>query len=362
MDIKPERLKALLKDMVDIYSPSGKEGEILKYLERYLKRHDISVVRQGVDEDRYNLVVFPGQGNRAGLCFVGHLDTVAAFDLDSYELREDGDKLYGLGTVDMKGGCAAMIEAFIALNSGSRMPDIGLALVVDEEVDSKGAKALVGGYSFPWAVIGEPTGMAPCLDHYGYLELNLRTVGKRAHSSMPETGHNAIESMLGLLKIIAEYATSAPAGLVYNIRQLTSHPSGFVVPDFCEAWMDFHFPPGSTVDAVKSGLEATVESAGQDIAGLDAQLKFEDMYEGYRLPRRDSVVDKLREAYRNVSLPWKAQNFRSHSDGNVLKVAGVNPIMLGPGVLEAAHTSDEAVSFNQVLQAARLYLEFALLM
>ena len=126
--------------------------------------------------------------------------------------------------------------------------------------------------------------------------------------------------------------------------------------------MDFHFPPGSTVGSVKSGLEAVVESAGQDIPGLDARLKFENMYEGYRLPRRDPVVDKLREAYKKVSLSWQAQNFRSHSDGNVLRVAGVNPIMLGPGVLEAAHTSDEAVSFNQVLQAARLYLEFALLL
>lgn len=360
MEIRPDRLKKLIKELVDIYSPCGKEEEILEFAELYMKRNGLEVARQGVDENRYNLVVFPRQKNRVELCFVGHLDTVSAFDLDSYELQEDGDTLYGLGTVDMKGGCAAMIEAFIALNSGSSKPDVGLALVVDEEEDSKGAKALLSEYSFQWAVIGEPTGLAPCLDHYGYLEVNLRTVGKRAHSSMPETGNNAIESMLDLLKNITEYAASAPDGLVYNIRQLTSHPSGFVVPDFCEAWMDFHFPPSSAVDSVKSALAAVVESAGNDIAGMEARLKFEDTYEGYRLPRQNPVVNKLSETYKKLSLPWKAQSFRSHSDGNVLRDAGVNPIMLGPGVLEAAHTPDEAVSFNQVLQAACLYLEFAL--
>ena len=58
-DVNPERLKKLLRSLVDIYSPSGKEEEILEYAEKYLKKAGLLVTRQEVDENRYNLIVFP---------------------------------------------------------------------------------------------------------------------------------------------------------------------------------------------------------------------------------------------------------------------------------------------------------------
>jgi len=180
MDVQPDRLKNLLKDLVNIYSPTGKEGEILKYVAEYLKSHNL----------------LPEEREEIGLCFVGHLDTITAHDLEDFGFHEEGDTILGLGTADMKAGCAAMMEAFTVLaNKGGCFPPVGLALVVGEEEDSDGAKTLVREFSFPWAVVGEPTNIVPCLGHYGYLEVLLRTRGKRAHSSMPELGKNAIETM-----------------------------------------------------------------------------------------------------------------------------------------------------------------------
>ena len=71
-------------------------------------------------------------------------------------------------------------------------------------------------------------------------------------------------------------------------------------------------------------------------------------------------MKKLRETFKKVSLSWEPQDFRSHSDGNVLWASGVDPIILGPGSLDAAHTPQESVSFEQVVNAAQLYLNFAL--
>src|SRR4030042_2227000 len=225
MNIKPKRLKNLLKDLVDIYSPSGKEEEIVEFTEKYLKKQGLAVRKQEVDENRFNLIVFPPGKDEVELCFVGHLDTVTAQHLEDFGPREEGDTISGLGTTDMKAGCAAMIEAFINLASSKKaLSSVGLALVVGEEEDSSGAKALIQDYGFPWAVIGEPTSLVPCLGHYGYLEVMLHTEGKRAHSSMPELGHNAIESMLNMLLHITEYAIAAPHGLVYNIRELSGFP------------------------------------------------------------------------------------------------------------------------------------------
>ncbi len=361
MNVQPERLKNLLKDLVDIYSPSGKEEEILEYAEEYLKSHGLATIKQEVDENRFNLIVLPEERGEVHLCFVGHLDTVTAYDLEDYGFREQGDTAFGLGTVDMKAGCAAMVEAFTVLaDRGGPFPPVALALVVGEEEDSDGAKALVREYSFPWAVIGEPTNMIPCLGHYGYLEVLLRTGGKRAHSSMPELGQNAIETMLKLLLQVTEYVTSLPHGLVYNIRELSGFPGGFVVPDACDAWLDLHLPPESRIDQLKTELEQLVEAAGESIPGLDADIRFEDTHSGYRISQDRSLIKKLKDVYRRMSLPWQPQDFRSHSDGNVLWAAGVDPIIMGPGRLEAAHNPEESVPFYQVVQAAQLYLDFAL--
>ena len=361
MDIRPERLRDLLKDLVNIYSPSGKEEEILRYVEHYLNKHGLKPIRQKVDENRFNLIIFPEGRDEVDLCFIGHLDTVTAYDLDDYGFNEDGDTVFGLGTVDMKAACAAMIEALIALTAiGSPSPPVGLALVVGEEEDGDGARTLITEYNFPWAVVGEPTDIMPCLGHYGYLEILMRTMGKKAHSSMPELGQNAIEAMLRLLIQVTDYATSSPLGLVYNIRELSGFPGGFVVPDICEAWLDLHLPPDSRIDLLKTELEQLVEEAGESISGLNIHMRFEDTHSGYRISPERALVKKLKEVYQSMSLPWKPQDFRSHSDANVLWAAGVDPIILGPGRLEAAHTPEESTSFSQVVQAAKIYLNLIL--
>ena len=360
-DVQPKRLRNLLKDLIDIYSPSGKEEEILEYTENYLRKHGLTVARQEVDENRFNLVVLPEKLDEVDLCFVGHLDTVVAFDLEDYGFYEEEDTVFGLGVTDMKAGCAAMIEAFTVLaERGKNLSSVGLALVVGEEEESDGAKTLTREHSFPWAVVGEPTNMIPCLGHYGYLEVRLRTRGKRAHSSMPELGQNAIETMLKLLLKLTEYADPAPQGLVYNIRQLTGFPGGFVVPDSCEAWLDLHLPPDSRMDLLKAELEQLVEEASENIPGMDAYIRFENAHSGYLISQKRPLVKKLKEAYKKMSLTWDPQIFRSHSDGNVLWAAGTDPIILGPGQLETAHTPEESVDFSQVVKAAQLYLSFAL--
>ena len=358
-DIQPTRLRKLLGDLIDIYSPSGKEEQIVRFTERYLKHHGLEVTRQEVDGNRFNVIVWPENEQEIEMCLVGHLDTIAAYDLEDYGFHEEGDTLYGLGSTDMKAGCAAMMEAFAVLAEGGEpFPPIGLALVVGEEEESDGAKALVREYTFPWAIIGEPTNLKPCLGHYGYMEVQLRTKGKRVHSSVPELGHNAIESMLRLLLHVIEYAGLSPK-LFCNVRQLTSYPAGFVVPDACESWLDLHLHPESRIDVLRVDLERLVDSANRSTTGLDAQIRFEDTYSGYRVSKRSPQVKALRDTCEAMGMTWEPQDFRSHSDGSVLWTAGVNPVILGPGHLEEAHTPEESVSFDQVVEAARLYLAFA---
>lgn len=354
MMVQAERLKKLLKDLVDIYSPSGKEEEILEFTRDYLMANGMVPLLQPVDEDRYNLLILP-RGKDIEVCFLGHLDTVAAYDLDHFEYRENGDSVSGLGTADMKGGCAAMIEAFTVMNEqGKDLPPVALALVVDEEETNAGAEKLVADYRFPRAIIGEPTQLMPCYGHYAYLEAIFRTRGRRAHSALPEKGQNAIEAMLRLLLRVTKVLTDRTDGLVYNLRDVTGYNTGFMVPDTCESWLDIHLPPHLTINEVTAVLQNIADKAGPE-----TEVEFPHCYPGYRIPDDDPLFSQLKETYQFLSLPWQPLDFRSHSDGSILYPAGSIPVILGPGRLEEAHTPEESVEFSQVVRAAEIYLALA---
>ena len=130
--IDPDRLKRTLVEMVDIYSPSGKEEDVQLYLEEQLRQAGLAVERQVVEEDRYNLKAVMGRGEPE-LYLVGHVDTVPAWDLEEFGAREADGVVHGLGSADMKGGGAAMVDTWLALSEAlaeGERPPVGLLLVV----------------------------------------------------------------------------------------------------------------------------------------------------------------------------------------------------------------------------------------
>jgi acetylornithine deacetylase len=357
MQIDRKRLRDLLRSLIDIYSPSGKEGEVVDFLEDYLLKAGMDVVRQPVEEDRDNLIVLP-EGGDADLVFLGHVDTVPAFDYEQYKCSESGDEMAGLGAADMKGGCAAMVEAFTALRDFTgRESSAGLVLVVGEEESGDGTSAMLEDYRFSWAVVGEPTNLVPCLSHYGYIEMELSTTGRRVHASLANAGFNAIRSMLQVLMGLTTHLEKTRQDVIYNIRDMNSSQAGFAVPDRCDVAIDLHLPAAAPVGEIAAELEDVV--ARTLPKGLDLRDAFEfcTLQGGYDLPDKGWLPGLLQETYRRHGLPWSPGAFRSHSDANLLWAEGIRPIMLGPGQLEKAHTQDEAVSFSQVALASDLYLD-----
>jgi acetylornithine deacetylase len=343
--------------VIDIYSPSGKEREILDFLGGYLKRHGLHVTRQPIDDHRYNLVVIPPE-TEVQLALLGHVDTINAYDLDHYECAEKGGLVYGLGACDMKSGCAAMVEAYLATcESHLSHPGVALAFVVGEEEEGDGASELVKDFHFPWVLIGEPTDLRPCLSNCSYLEVQMGVSGDRIHASLANKRENPIESMLQLILKTTGYLEREQPEAVYNIRDLFSSQATFAVPDRCEAWLDIHLPPMAPIGDIIVELEEIFWGTRAEHAGLDASIRFVTVDAGYELPEKGPLVEALRTVYTKHALPWEPQVFRSHSDASRLWEAGVLPVLLGPGQLEKAHTPDESVSFEQVCLAARLYLD-----
>lgn len=361
--INPQRLRERLLEMIDIYSPSGKEEDIQLYLEGILQNAGLSVQRQLVEDDRYNLIATMGS-TPPQLYLVGHVDTVPAWDLDDYGAQEEWGIVRGLGSADMKGGCAAMLEAWLALATLplEEQPAVGLLLVVGEEENGDGSERFLESCTPNWVVIGEPTSLSPCFGHYGYVEAQLVTKGRRSHSSLPELGHNAVESMLQILLQLGKAPLFSRENLqvFYSIRELSSSRAGFVVPDRCEALIDLHLAPEISPEQVKAAISEQLAGAGDAIPDLHLDVTFDFSASGYQLAAQQWLEQVLEKIYPKLNLPLQLTPFRSHSDGNLFFAAGVQPLILGPGSLETAHTNEEQTALAEVEAAARIYAALCL--
>jgi len=153
---------------------------------------------------KFNLLASYGSGP-GGLVLAGHSDTVP-FDgelwtADPLRLREADDRWYGLGSCDMKGFFALIIEAVRPLlEQPFRRPLLILA-TCDEESSMSGARALAaaGQPLGRAALIGEPTGLRPVRLHKGIMMERIDILGQSGHSSNPAYGHSALEAMHGVI-------------------------------------------------------------------------------------------------------------------------------------------------------------------
>ncbi|TVR58570.1 MAG: M20 family peptidase [Spirochaetaceae bacterium] len=360
--IDDERLTELLIDAVDQYSPSYAEEPAMDIFADALSKAGIPFQRQPVIErqdasSRGNLVITLGP-SPVELLWVGHVDTVPFAD-DDQDTRLEGDTLHGLGTADMKAACAAAVEAVIAIFESDVEIKRGLcvALVVGEEEYGDGAQTLREYIESPVTVIGEPTGLAPCFDHYGYYECRLTSRGTQAHAALPELGTSAIYDMLAWMMEILEVAggPDTPRGIVVNPREITGGAGVFVVADSCEALLDVHVPPTTTRTEVEEMLGEARQRAQAKNRGTD--LQYEELFwaPGFSIEPSAPQFAPIRAAYETQNASWVPGVFRSHSDASIFNTDNSVAMVCGPGKLEVAHTRHEHVELAQVRDAARLY-------
>jgi acetylornithine deacetylase len=353
-----EHLFDLVEEAVRRYTPSGAEQPAAELFAAALKAAGVPCERQPVGATgRENLLVVLGE-EPVALLLVGHLDTIRLLPLEQLPApRRAGDLLYGLGSADMKGGCAALVACLAALvASGLTLSrGVAVALVVGEEEYGDGSLRLFERLQAPLVVIGEPTGLVPCTGHHGYLELDLEVRGRRAHAALPELGASAIEPMLRWLLDIVEGAPRLGPGVVVNVRELEGGSALFVVPDHCEASLDVHLPAGLPLaDFERLVEEARLRAAATAADGVALKHARVHWGRGYAPSGEPAYLDTLRRAFSLAGLPFAPGVFRSHSDASL--VGGAYPVVCGPGRLEVAHARHEHVSLEEVWQAARLYV------
>ena len=267
----------LLQELVAIDSVNpglvpGAVGEtsIIHFLESRLAKAGFTttIVTPHSRPDRPSLLaVGPGPVEWPAIVLNGHVDTVGVEGMPTpFTPRIDGDRLYGRGAADMKGGVSGIVAAAEAIAADGSPVRPVLALVADEEDASIGSAAVIEalprcGINPKLCLISEPTDLAISRSLRGFGVVKVTFPGRACHSSQPENGINAITHMSRFLGAVDQRSREIQAkGGDFMVTSVSGGLSTFVVPDSAECIVEMRTTPtqvgAETLDEVQALLDS----------------------------------------------------------------------------------------------------------
>lgn len=317
--------------------------------------------------DKANLIAVKGDlQTPGGLVLSGHTDTVpcdpALWRHDPFKLYEDGNKLMGLGSADMKSFFALAITAARAFNAGAFQQPLILLATADEETSMQGAQALSASSAFMpstnnhkhrGAVIGEPTGMKPVRMHKGVMMERISVHGRSGHSSDPALGHNALEGMqkvlTDLLAFRAELQRQYQSPLfevpvpTLNLGHIHGGDNPNRICGDCLLDIDIRPLPGMDLDELRALLHARLNRL---FAGSPLRIEFTTLFDGLPAMETPADAEVVKVAERLTGCPAGAIAFGTEAP--YLQQLGMDVVVLGPGMIEVAHQPDEYLDSRQI--------------
>jgi len=325
------RIVNLVKELVDIESISGNEGNLSAFLHQRLTQAGYRVEKQTVSGDRHNL--FAAKKNPR-IVFCTHMDTVAPFIPFSF----DGKVLRGRGSCDAKGSMASMLMAGELL-SGAGREDIGFLFVVGEETCSDGAKkAAEQGVAAEYIILGEPTDNRIASAQKGTLVFRIEARGMAGHSAVPASGRSALHKLTSIISgwLSREWESDPARGeTTLNIGTISGGTAPNVIAPDCAAEGIFRI--STSVEKVHASMMEGLEQDRDIEVRIISSSEPLDLTE---VPGFESTV---------VSFG---------SDAPFLKgIARV--VMCGPGSIRYAHSLEEQVSLGELLESVETYRRLA---
>ncbi len=331
-------LLAATAELVDIPSVSFGEAAITDLVEARLR----ALPWLAVDRVGDNVVARTELGRPQRLLLVGHTDTVPPNGNE--RARIDGDVLWGLGSTDMKGGLAVLLD--LAASVPEPAVDVSYVFYACEEVAAEhsglGQLAaerpdLLAGDA---AILGEPTGGAVEAGCQGTMRIEVVLAGARAHTARPWMGRNAVHRLGRLLALVESFPERRPVldGCEYREAlqavRVDGGVAGNVVPDRATVTLNHRFAPDRDAAAAEGSVRdllAPVLEEGDRFAVVDCAAGAPP---GLGNPLLAGLVERHRLEVR-AKLGW--------TDVARFHALGVPACNLGPGDATIAHTAEERV-------------------
>ncbi len=348
---------SFLRELVRVKSLSGDEGELASLIKEELSRIGVD----SVWTDEVGNVIAEIRGGGSGLLlFDAHMDTVPEGDLrnwgrDPFSADVVEGCVYGRGSVDMKGGLAAIVHS--ASLVGEEDVDLVYAFVVHEEdQEGFGVRHVIDSLDRrpDLVVLGEPTSLNLARGHRGRAEVLVTLRGKTAHSSMPELGENCLHKFCSYLSELRDMEMNSHPllgeGSVAPVKVEVSPGMIPVIPDTCSILLDRRTVPGETKEYVEAQLRGSVVRRR-----LRCYTGYEEDVEAWfsAWVNEDPSLGELARILEGELMVWRFGTDGSYTAGE----AGIPTIGYGPGNQEMAHQPNEMVPIKEVERAVKRYAE-----
>ena len=325
----------LLEALVRIPSVTGGEAEAVRFLQAQARADGLLVSEDAAG----NFIADAGHGPRL-LLFVGHVDTVPGH----IPIRVEQDELWGRGSVDAKGPLAA---AYCMARRLKDSPDVTVRVVgaVDEEGDSRGAKALDPSMRPDWIVVGEPSGVhGVTLAYKGILRGTFRLERAKGHGAHP--GPTAGEEAIAFWDAVRTTLRLEDRFDALQGHLLGLNTSGDGLTDRVEASFHVRLPPGTDPDRLEAQLRELGAEHDVDVKGTERMRPAESS-------KRSPVAAAFLQAIREVGGEPRFLRKTGTADFNLLaeRHPGVPMVAYGPGDASLDHTPEERIRLADFDQA-----------
>ena len=381
MPIRPGDARSLAETLVRVDSRNptlvpGAPGEAgaAHVLAEVLGGWGFRLEWQDVRDGRANLLARIGRPAAGApvLMFNGHLDVVGTDGMDHppfIPAIRDG-RIYGRGSCDMKAGVAAMCVAAWQAAQQNIRGEILVAAVIDEEFESLGTRAMLErGTRADVAVVTEPTRLAICPAHRGFVWLEFAFTGRAAHGSRYDLGIDAIQHAAMVLTALDRFQqTVLPTRTHPLLGRASLHASTIAggvgwstYPEGCTLRVERRTVPGETTASVLREIEVILEALRASEPQLAVTVRIDTAQGPSDVAVDAPLVQRLSAAHASVrgSVP-PVEGLSAWTDAALLNDAGIPAVCFGPGDIALAHAATEYVPLDEIDAATAVLTAFAL--
>ncbi|MBT6519818.1 ArgE/DapE family deacylase [Candidatus Woesearchaeota archaeon] len=365
-DLKSALVKELSKLIsIDSQNPPGNEAVIISYIKKEFNKVGIKTKVIG-ENKRHNLIaeIKLGTGKRK-ILFMPHIDTVLgsnSWNTPPLKPVLKGNKLYGLGSGDMKCAAASHIVMARELMKNKKVHDnlnatVRFAFCADEEVTAIGINYLLKKvpkfFKCDLIICGEPTNLKLKVAHKGICPTKIDVFGKSAHGSTPQLGVNAINAAAKIITGLKNIKIGKPqkyfeTGVTLNVGIINGGDMMNKVADHCSFVIDVRLIPNITPQQVNTGFKKVIDKL-RKVDKNSWNYKITNLTYQKAVRTSDASIKKLEKIFNQ-----KADSINYTTDLRFLKA---DFVVYGAGNEKLAHCPNECVEINKLVKSHKDYFK-----
>ncbi|WDI78779.1 acetylornithine deacetylase [Candidatus Purcelliella pentastirinorum] len=316
-------------------------------------------------KNKFNMLAKSHSGEN-GLLLSGHTDTVPydekQWTKDPFKITEYDNKIYGLGTTDMKGFFVFILEILKNINIKKFKKPLYILATADEETSMSGARHFsdVTSINPNFAIIGEPTELKPINSHKGHISKIIKIKGKSGHSSNPNLGINSIEIMNKIINTLLKLKKKLKTD--YNDNTFTvPYPTlnlGHIyggnavnrICSYCHLHIDIRTIPNVNTKQINEILNNTLKPINKKWGNIITIQDLNPPIPEFKYNNKYKLLKKIEEILKCKKT--KKVNYCTEAPF-IQKICPT--IILGPGSIKQAHKPNEFIDNSYIKPTKKIF-------